>query len=49
MKALSHKFTFALGQDRIPPLRKWIAWVWPYALIAIAVTGFIYQFWSGRN
>jgi hypothetical protein len=48
MKALSQKLTTGSDQDRVPPLWKWIAWVWPYVLIAIAVMGLIYQFWRAR-
>jgi hypothetical protein len=30
------------------PLSKWIVWVWPYALIAIALIGLAYLIWVGR-
>jgi hypothetical protein len=29
-------------------LSKRIVGFWPYILIAVSVTGFVYQFWSGR-
>jgi len=30
------------------PVFKWIAWVWPYALIAIALIGLAHLIWAGR-
>jgi len=30
------------------PVFKWIAWVWPYALIVIALIGLAYLTWAGR-
>jgi hypothetical protein len=28
---------------------KWIAGLWPYVLIAIALTGLAYTLWTGRR
>jgi ABC-type multidrug transport system permease subunit len=32
----------------ISPAFKWIVWVWPYALTAIALIGLAYLIWAGR-